>query len=206
MSAGFSLPLIVDGRQISVLVVGGGAVATRKAAALRAGGATVRLRAPRVSDELSQRAANDEHLLIERRPYDESAIGDAMLVVAATDDRNLNLQIAVDARRASRLIIVAGEPQRGNCAMPAVHRSGDLVVAVASGGVPRASIRVRDALARRLDERYAAAIGALARLRLLFLTRNDRAGWLTAADALIADDFCESVENGAFSERLAAWL
>lgn len=204
MSGVFGLPLIVDGSQISVLVVGGGSVATRKVLALREGGARVRVRAPRVSDELT-RHASDEHLLIELRPYDDAAIGDAMLVVAATDDRGLNVRIAEDARRSRRFVLVAGEPVAGNCVMPAVHRSGDLVVAVASGGVPRASARVRDALARRLDDRYAAAIRAVARLRQRLLADNDRAAWHAAADALLADDFCESVENGAFSERLAAW-
>jgi siroheme synthase-like protein len=205
VSGAFGLPLVLDGSQISALVVGGGAVATRKILGLRDGGATVRVRAPRVSDDLTRRAVSDEHLLIERLPYDENAIGDAMLVVAATDDRGLNLKIADDARRARRFVLVAGEPGAGNCAMPAVHRSGDLVVAVASGGVPRASTRVRDALARRLDSRYATAIRAVARLRQRLLADNDRAGWHAAADALLAEDFCESVENGVFTERLAAW-
>ena len=205
MSGTFSLPLVVDGSQITALVVGAGTVATRKVLALRDGGATVRVRAPRVSDDLMRRAAGDEHVLIERLAYDESSIGDAMVVVAATDDRTLNLRVAADARRAHRFVLVAGEPAAGNCAMPAVHRSGDLVVAVTTGGVPRASARVRDALARRLDNRYAAAIHAVARLRQRLLADNDRAAWHAAADALLADDFCESVENGAFSERLAAW-
>lgn len=205
MSGTFGLPLVVDGSQVTALVVGGGTVATRKVLALRDGGATVRVRAPRVSDDLMRRAVGDEHLLIERLPYDDAAIGDAMVVVAATDDRTLNLRIAADARRARRFVLVAGEPAAGNCAMPAVHRSGDLVVAVTSGGVPRASARVRDALARRLDNRYAAAIRAVARLRQRLLADDDRAAWHAAADALLADDFCESVENGAFSERLAAW-
>jgi siroheme synthase-like protein len=165
----------------------------------------VRVRAPRVAGELDRRAANDEHLLIERRTYDESAIGDATLVVAATDDRALNQRVAADARRVHRLVVVADDPDAGNCVMPAVHRSGELLVAVTSGGVPRASARVRDELARRLDHRYAAAIRDLARLRRRLLQDEDRAAWQSAAQALLADDFCESVETGAFSERLAAW-
>ena len=205
MSGAFGLPLVVDGNQVTALVVGGGVVATRKVLALRDGGATVRVRAPRVSDELTDRATGDQHLLIEDRPYDDAAIGDALIIVAATDDRSLNVRIAADARRARRLVLVAGEPGAGNCAMPAVHRSGDLVVAVASGGVPRASARVRDALASRLDNRYAAAIRAVARLRQRLLAADDRAAWRAAADVLLAEDFCESVENGVFSERLAAW-
>jgi len=205
MSAAFSLPLMLDGGSVIALVVGGGTVATRKVGSLLGGGALVRVRAPRVNDELVRREAVDTHLLIERAPYDASAIGEATLVVAATDDHALNLRIAADARRAHRLVLVAGDPAAGTCVMPAVHRSGELLVAVTSGGVPRASARVRDDLARRLDNRYAAAIRDLMRLRQRLLQDEDRAAWRSAANALLADDFCESVESGAFSERLAEW-
>jgi siroheme synthase-like protein len=205
MSASFGLPLVLDGSKVIALVVGGGAVATRKVASLLDGGALVRVRAPRASDELLQREAVDQHLLIEREVYEESAIGEATLIVAATDDRTLNARIAADARRAHRLVLVAGDPAAGTCVMPAVHRSGDLLVAVTTGGVPRASARLRDELARRLDSRYAAAIRDLMRLRQRLLQDADRSTWRSAASALLADDFCESVESGEFSERLAAW-
>lgn len=205
MSGAFGLPLVLDGSQIVALVVGAGAVATRKVSSLLDGGARVRVRAPRIGETLVQRATTDERLVIERDIYDVSAIADAMLVVAATDDHSLNQRIATDARRLRRLVLVAGDPTSGNCVMPAVHRSGDLVVSVTSGGVPRASARIREALARRLDTRYAAAIRELATLRRRLLAHDDRASWQSAASTLLADDFCESVENGAFSERLEAW-
>jgi siroheme synthase-like protein len=205
VSAQFGLPLVLDGSKVNALVVGGGAVATRKVASLLDGGAMVRVRAPRVSNELVRHEAVDQHLLIERGAYDESAIADATLVVAATDDHALNLRVAADARRAHRLVLVAGDPAAGTCVMPAVHRSGDLLVAVTTGGVPRASARLRDELARRLDNRYAAAIRDLGRLRERLLQEADRSTWRSAASALLADDFCESVESGEFSERLAAW-
>jgi siroheme synthase (precorrin-2 oxidase/ferrochelatase) len=102
-------------------------------------------------------------------------------------------------------VLVAGDPSAGTCVMPAVHRSGDLLIAVTSGGVPRASARVRDDLARRLDDRYAAAIRELRLLRQRLLDEEDRAAWRSAASALLSDDFCDSVESGVFTERLAAW-
>jgi siroheme synthase-like protein len=205
VSARFSLPLVLDGGSVDALVVGGGSVATRKAVALANGGAHVRVRAPEVGDELIRRAAGDEQILIECAVYDATAIGEATLVVAATNDRTLNARVAADARRARRLVLVTGEPQVGNCVMPAVHRIGELLLAVTSGGVPGASRRVRDALARRFDDRYAAAVRELSRLRTRLLASEDRAAWRSAAAALLAEDFCESVESGEFNERLAAW-
>lgn len=205
MSAVFGLPLVLDGASVIALVVGGGAVATRKVSAFLDGGAKVRVRAPWVTEELERREAVDQRLIIERDVYADDAIGEATVVVAATDDHSLNLRIATDARRLHRLVLVAGDPSAGSCVMPAVHRSGDLLVAVTSGGVPRASARVRDDLARRLDDRYAAAIRELMQLRRRLLEDQDRAAWRSAASVLVADDFCESVESGAFTERLAAW-
>jgi siroheme synthase-like protein len=196
---------MLDGASVIALVVGGGAVATRKVSALLDGGAKVRVRAPRASAELIQREVVDPNLLIEHGGYDDASIGDATLVVAATDDHSLNLRIAADARRLHRLVLVAGDPSAGTCVMPAVHRSGDLLIAVTSGGVPRASARVRDDLARRLDDRYAAAIRELRLLRQRLLDEEDRAAWRSAASALLSDDFCDSVESGVFTERLAAW-
>jgi siroheme synthase (precorrin-2 oxidase/ferrochelatase) len=102
-------------------------------------------------------------------------------------------------------VVVVDDPEVGNCVMPAVHRSGDLLVAVTSGGLPGASRRVRDAIARRFDHRYAAAIRALAGLRSRLLASDERMTWHSAAAALLADDFCESVERGDLAERLAAW-
>lgn len=205
MSPTFTLPLVLDGASVTALVVGGGTLAARKVSALREGGASVRVRAPDVAPELLSRLGQDAHILIDRRAYDDTAIADATLVIAATDDPAVNARVADDARQRGRLVVVADDASLGNCVMPAVHRSGDLVVAVSSGGVPGASIRVRDALARRLDGRYAAAIRELSRLRQRLLRDRDRASWHSAARTLISDDFCESVETGAFSERLAEW-
>jgi siroheme synthase-like protein len=204
VSSAFTLPLVLDSGSVHALVVGGGRVATRKALALVNAGATVRIRAPRLSHELMS-YAGDHRILIECEAYDASALGDATLVVAATDDPALNARVAGDARGACRLVVVADDPAAGSCVMPAVHRSGDLLVAVASGGVPGASQRVRDELSLRFDHRYAAAIDELARLRSRLLANDDRAGWHSAAATLLADDFCESVETGEFNERLAAW-
>lgn len=205
MSTVFGLPLVLDGQSVVALVVGGGRIATRKILALTGRGASVRVRAPRIAEELVRRAVVDERIVIERAIYDAGAIGDATLVVAATDNPSVNALVAADARRLRRLVVVVDEPESGNCIMPAVHRAGDLLVAVSSGGVPGASKRVRDELSRRFDDRYAAALGQLSRLRARLLANHDRAGWHSAARMLLTDDFCDLVESGAFDERLTRW-
>src|SRR5262249_44106272 len=116
-----------------------------------------------------------------------------------------NALIAAQARALGRLVNVASAPDQGNCITPAVHRSGDITVAVTTGRVPMAAARIRDRVGRLLNEPYAVAVRELTRLRSDLLQRGDRERWSTASSTLVGDDFCEHVESGRFAARLAEW-
>jgi siroheme synthase-like protein len=197
-------PLMLDGDTLSAVIVGGGSVATRKAVALVRTGARVHVVAPACSPEMEILAANDL-VDLSRETYSSSHIGDALLVIAATDDAATNSLVAADARNLGRLVNVVSAPHEGNCITPAVHAAGDVVVAVSAGGVPAAAARIRDAIAQILDARYADAIHELSVLRRRLIDSGHRERWSAAADALIGDDFCSAVESGLFVERAAEW-
>jgi precorrin-2 dehydrogenase / sirohydrochlorin ferrochelatase len=197
-------PLMLDGSALSAVIIGGGAVAVRKVSSLVAAGAQVRVVAPSVMPEL-ETLARDSSVEIIRDRYEKRHIGDAGLVIAATNDDTVNAEVAVDAKSLGRLVNVASQPSSGNCVTPAVHRAGDVVIAVTAGGVPGAAARIRDDLARRIDDRYAAAIQELSSLRRSLLDRRERERWSSATAALLDDDFCRRVEAGLFGEALAEW-
>ena len=197
-------PLMLDGSALSAVIIGGGAVAARKATALVAAGATVRVVAPSVVTEL-EALARDSSIELIRDRYEKRHIGDAGLVIAATNDHTVNAEVAVDAKSLGRLVNVASDPAAGNCITPAVHRAGDVLIAVTAGGVPSAAARIRDEVARRVDDRYAAAVKELSSLRRALLERDDRERWSSATAALLDDDFCRRVESGLFGEALAEW-
>jgi precorrin-2 dehydrogenase/sirohydrochlorin ferrochelatase len=194
---------MLDGESLWALVVGGGAVATRKVRALVEAGATVHVVALDVTAELSELASRSPHLEITRCPYDASLLGDATLVIAATNDAAVNARIAADAR--GRLVNVVTAPELGNVATPAVHRAGDLVIAVSAGRLPSAAARIRDAVAERFDSRYAAAVDALASMRRALLDAGRRERWGQLTDDVIGHDFCDLVESGELEGRMAAW-
>jgi siroheme synthase-like protein len=198
------VPILVEGAALTVLVVGGGAVAVRKAAMFAAAGAAVRVVALEPSSAMRDLAREASVALVERA-YERGDIGDAALVVAATNDRTTNAAIAADARAAARLVNVADAPAEGSFATMATHRSGALVVGVTAGGVPGAAARVRDAIARRFDERYAGALAALATLRRALLDRGASAEWRALAADVIDDEFCETIESDRLDARVAAW-
>lgn len=197
-------PMLVDGPSVRALVVGGGAVAARKAVALLESGAAVRVVATTLGAELKGECdggAWGGRLSITERPYRTGDVADATLVIAATDSREVNARVTADAREKCRLVNVADAPAEGDWVTVATHRAGPLIVSVSAGGVPSAAARIRDAIAERFDGRYGEALTALGALRARLL----RAGWRDAEAALVGPDFCERVERGELTARAAAW-
>ena len=196
-------PIALQGERLTAVVIGGGSVGTRKALALVEAGAQVRVVSHKVSPELDE-AERTHRLSIVRESYRADQLGNATLVIAATDSREANAQIAVDAHSRGKLVNITDFPDEGNFHTMALHRSGDVTIAVSAGGVPGAAARIRDAIAERFDERYGRAVSALRGLRSRLIAGGDQR-WRDAAPKLLADDFCSSVEDGSFTEKVDTW-
>ena len=196
-------PIALHGERITAVVIGGGIVGTRKALALADAGASVTVVSPEITPELED-AGESRRLTIIRDAYRSEYIAWAALVIAATDSREVNAQVAVDANARGKLVNITDYPDEGNFHTMALHRSGDVTIAVSAGGVPGAAARIRDAIAERFDERYERAVTALRGLRSRLINGGDDK-WQKAAPKLLGDDFCDSVENGSFSEKVDSW-
>jgi precorrin-2 dehydrogenase/sirohydrochlorin ferrochelatase len=198
-------PIVLEGAAISALIVGGGRVAARKAQALVDAGARVHVVAPVVNDDIEQLATASDTLQITRTRYAPENLRAVTLVIAATNDPAVNAAAAADARSAGCLVNIVDRPELGDFITPAVHRRGDLVVAVTAGGVPNAAARIRDSIGRTIDGRYAAAVHDLAALRSTLIAAGRRDRWSEAAAALVGADFCARVESGEFAAGIAEW-
>jgi siroheme synthase-like protein len=196
-------PIALHAERVSAVVVGGGSVGTRKALALADAGANVQVISPIVTSEL-ENAERLRRVTIVREVYHPRHLDQATLVVAATDSREVNAQIAVDANSRGKLVNITDYPDEGNFHTMALHRSGDVTIAVSSGGVPGAAARIRDAIAERFDGRYERAVSALRGLRSRLIADGDDR-WRAAAPKLIGDDFCSSVEDGSITEKVDSW-
>lgn len=196
-------PIALHGKRLTAVVIGGGSVGTRKALALVEAGARVRVVSPDVTPALAE-AERARRLSVVRESYRAGQLDEATLVIAATDSREVNAQIAVDAHKQGKLVNITDFPDEGNFHTMALHRSGDVTIAVSAGGVPGAAARIRDAIAKRFDARYGRAVSALRGLRSRLIAGGDER-WRDAAPKLIADDFCSSVEDGSFTEKVDTW-
>ncbi len=117
-------PVVLCLRDRRVLVVGGGKVGARKAAGLVEAGAHVVAVSPRFAPAYARLVDTAALTLIERRYVSEDLAGMA-LVVAATDDREVNAQVSADAHRTRVLVSVVDDPRTSDFIVPAIVRRGD---------------------------------------------------------------------------------
>ena len=82
-------PIALHGERLTAVVIGGGSVGTRKALALVEAGVQVRVVSPEITAELEE-AERTRRLSIVRESYGPGQLGEAGLVIAATDSREVN--------------------------------------------------------------------------------------------------------------------
>ncbi len=164
MSGG--LPVTLTGLETKhCLVVGGGGVAERKVHALLDADAQVRVIAPTVTGELANMARGGKIEWLPRA-YRSGDLAQAVLVIAATNDAEINHAVAREAIERGLLVNVVDDPAWCNFTAPAVVRRGDLTIAVSTGGdVPALAGHLRAQLERQFGDEWGAYIEWLTRLR-----------------------------------------
>jgi hydroxymethylbilane synthase len=159
------LPISLRPNGRRAVIVGGGSVATRKAESLLRAGFPVFVVAERIGDRLRSIVAENAGTY-EERAYETRDVADAGIVVAATDDSNLNARVVADAHSARALACDATQPDRGDFTMPATRRIGGLTISVDSkGAAPAFARRIAAELAGNIDDSYSSALQTLARMR-----------------------------------------
>lgn len=131
------LPIFIDLKHRQCLVVGGGDIAARKAALLLKAQASVSIVAPEISEMCRQLLDDDRYVgKIEwiNAKFSPTYLGEQILVIAATDDENVNLQVYQAAKDRKILANVADQPEMCDFILPSVLDRSPIVVAISSGG------------------------------------------------------------------------
>lgn len=126
-------PLFFDVKHKRVLIVGAGKIAARRAETLTAFGAKVWVVAPSGSEQM-ERLAGEGMVCWERRCFIPDDIAGCDLVIAATDDAQVNGQVASCCRKRQVLVNHAGDKSQCDFYFPGVAREGSLVVGVTASG------------------------------------------------------------------------
>ncbi|OLD00503.1 MAG: uroporphyrinogen-III C-methyltransferase [Gemmatimonadetes bacterium 13_1_40CM_3_70_8] len=158
-------PAFLDLRGRRAVVIGGGAIAEQKVVGLLDAGARVTVISPGVSRRLEDLAAAGT-VTIERRPYRPGDLAGAFLAIAATDDRAANRAVWVEAEARGVLLNAVDDLPHCSFIAPAIHRQGDVAVAVSTAGKsPALAVRLRERIGRLIGPEYATLLELLGELR-----------------------------------------
>lgn len=161
------------------LVVGGGTVAARKVKTLAEAEFEITVIAPEVADSI--RLA--PFVTVIQRKFEEADLASRAyaVVLACTDDREVNAAIGRAARAKGLPVLVSDAQEESTFFMPAVLRDGDLVIGVSTGGAS-------PTLARKIREQIASSM-AVGWQRAIFMARQERdARRRPTREAAVEDD------------------
>jgi len=126
-------PIYVKLKNKVCVVVGGGSIAFRKIQALLRAEADVTLISPELNNDLLNLVDQSKINYLNRK-FQQGDLDNAFLVVAATNDSSVNLQIWNEANTRNILINVVDVPSLCNFYVPSVVRDGDLALAISTNG------------------------------------------------------------------------
>jgi len=154
------------------LVVGGGAVGERKVQDLLASGAKVTVVSKTLSPALAALAVKGEIVYLSGNFVDTQVEGMA-LVMAATDDPEVNAHVSAAAQARSIWVNVADEPEHCTFIVPAQVKRGDLTLAISTGGAsPALARQVREDLQQHFGPEYGPYLDLLKRVRARLLSER----------------------------------
>jgi uroporphyrin-III C-methyltransferase/precorrin-2 dehydrogenase/sirohydrochlorin ferrochelatase len=193
------LPIFVNIKGKPCLVVGGGEVAKRKAGVLLEAGAKVCVVAPEIDAEL----ANQKGINPVVAYFDAKYLDGMVLVIAATNDREVNKQVSALAQNRSIPVNVVDDPELCSFIMPAILDRSPLMIAFSSGGAsPVLTRMLRGKLETIIPQNYSRLAAFAERFRELVKTRvtnppKRRIFWENVLDGVVAEKVLTGDESGA---------
>jgi uroporphyrin-III C-methyltransferase/precorrin-2 dehydrogenase/sirohydrochlorin ferrochelatase len=195
-----NFPIFIKLHDQHCLVVGGGVVATRKIKQLLIAGAKVFVVAPTIEPALKElKESGDIHH--SQQAYTEKCLEGKQLVIAATNDKQLNNQIAKQAKSKNILINVVDNYDAGTFIMPSIINRNPVIIAISTSGIAPVLTKL---LSIRIETLIPSNYGKLASLISRFRdsvkekypdTKDRRRFWESILDGPIAEMFYAGQEE-----------
>lgn len=160
-------PIMINIKNEKCVVVGGGNVALRKIAQLIEYGGKLTLISMEINEEMNCliRTMGSDITYIDE-DYKSEYINGAFIVIAATNDIDVNLQIARDCAQKNVLVNVVDDLESSKFIVPAKVKRGDLTVTVSTNGkCPFYSKLLRKKLELQFDDSYSTFVNILGDFR-----------------------------------------
>ena len=153
-------PMFFDLNQRPCLVVGGGDVAARKVSLLHRAGGDITVISPQLCESLRGRLAASEITHVARE-FQDADLVNYVLVVAATDNKEINRQVSQLAQQKNIPVNVVDQPNLCTFVVPSIIDRSPVQVAVSTGGASPVLARL---LRSQLETMIPASYGRLAAL------------------------------------------
>lgn len=196
-------PLLLDVSQRPIVIIGGGAVAARKARGLLDAGAShITVVAPSFDPAIP----DSIHRITAR--YVPQHLDGASLVFAATDDPAVNALVVADAHARGLLVNRADsdDDSPGDFSTPAMLREDDLLITVSAGGSPALAAAIRDSIRSTLPPRWSKMVAAMKQLRPRILASGAPIDVRRAAFRDLAADPAITLLEQSGMDAVWSWL
>ena len=164
-------PVNLNLDNMEIIIVGGGNVALRKCMNFLDFGKSVTVLAPDFDSRFLE-LGNKVDLINDI--FKEEYIDKFDIVVAATDDKEVNEEIACICRKKSKLINVVDSRDLSDFTVSSYVKRGDLLIGISTGGkIPALSAKIRRDLEEIYDESFAEYVDLLGELRKKFIKKYE---------------------------------
>jgi precorrin-2 dehydrogenase/sirohydrochlorin ferrochelatase len=202
--ASYPMFLNISGKRC--VVIGGGQVARRKVRTLLEHGASVEVISPDLCPELNKLVETGEVKVLRRR-YQAGDLPGAFLVIAASDDSEINRQVVKEAKGKSVLVNAVDDPENSDFIAPSSVRRGDMTIAISTTGrSPALARKIRTRLEKEFGDEYASLVNLIAEVRTEVKRRGIKVSGDDWQEALDLDLMLELLKRGDEQKAKAVLL
>ncbi|AEL24821.1 precorrin-2 dehydrogenase/sirohydrochlorin ferrochelatase family protein [Cyclobacterium marinum] len=129
-------PVFLKMHQLETLLVGGGNVGLEKLTFLlkSSPNAKVTVVSKAFLEEIVEIATNNANILLVKGAYSEEYLNEKHLVIAATDDKEVNKQVYRDAKKRYLLVNVADTPEFCDFYLGGIVTKGNIKIGISTNG------------------------------------------------------------------------
>ncbi|PBH99147.1 siroheme synthase [Clostridioides difficile] len=149
--------------ELEVVIIGGGEVAYRKCKNFLEFNKNVTIVSKQILNKFYDLKGN---IKIIKDDYKEIYIKDASVIIAATNNRELNMEIGLYCKAKNKLVNVVDNIEISNFTVPSYIKRGDLLISVSTGGKsPSLSSKIKKEIEERYTEDYEEYLNVLGDIR-----------------------------------------
>ncbi|GAA0697251.1 bifunctional precorrin-2 dehydrogenase/sirohydrochlorin ferrochelatase [Paraclostridium ghonii] len=166
-----SYPIMVKLDCKEITIIGGGKIAYRKAKNFIDFGYMVKV----ISLDFNKKFKDIESKIeLIRDEYKEEYIENSFIVVAATNNRDINKSIGMYCNQKNKLVNIVDDPTLSSYIVPSTVKRGDLIIGVSTcGKSPSLAAKIKRDLEKTYDDSYEEYIELLGTIRNKILEKYD---------------------------------